>query len=90
MIPQRLPPRSHRVHAAVFLVLALGWAARADADITRIVITHVESPTFEGVSFGQVGQYEKLRLRAFGEVDPNMTKAEASILIGGLDNYDED
>lgn len=45
--------------------------ARADADIIRIVITSVESPTFEGVSFGEVGRYEKVRLRAFGEVDPS-------------------
>lgn len=30
----------------------------------------VESPTFDGMSFGTVGQYEKLRGRADGEVDP--------------------
>jgi hypothetical protein len=53
---------------AVTLVL---WAPPAEAHITRIVITRIESPTFEGVSFGQVGPYEKVRLRAFGEVDPN-------------------
>ena len=29
-----------------------------------------ESPTFEGRSFGSVGQYEKLRGTAFGELDP--------------------
>ena len=52
------------------LALTVGWTPSAEADITRIVITRVESPTFEGVSFGQVGPYEKLRLRAFGEVDP--------------------
>jgi hypothetical protein len=42
----------------------------ATARITRIQITRIESPTFEGTSFGSVGQYEKLVGRAFGEVDP--------------------
>src|SRR5207249_4913115 len=39
--------------------------------ITRIDISSVESPTFEGKTFGSVGAYEKLRGTAFGEVDPN-------------------
>jgi hypothetical protein len=38
--------------------------------ITRIQIDKVESPTFEGKSFGNVGPYEKLVGRAFGEIDP--------------------
>src|SRR3989442_9610665 len=38
--------------------------------ITRIDITSVESPTFEGRTFGSVGAYEKLRGKAYGEVDP--------------------
>jgi hypothetical protein len=42
----------------------------ATAGITRIEITRVESPAFEGRSFGNVGQYEKLVGRAYGEVDP--------------------
>ena len=71
MIPQcQLAWRSLHVVVAV-LVLTLGLPSRASADITRIVITSIESPTFEGVSFGEVGQYEKVRMRAFGEVDPN-------------------
>ena len=56
--------------AAVAFTL-LGWSALAEAHITRIVIIRVESPTFEGMTFGDVGQYEKLVGRAFGEVDPN-------------------
>jgi hypothetical protein len=72
MIPQRLRTMSHGAHAAfAFLVLALAWTDRAEAEITRIVIARIELPTFEGISFGGVGPYEKLRLRAFGEVDPN-------------------
>ena len=65
-------------------VKGVGWFARlsvlsvcvmvsvtsVDARITRIEITHVESPTFEGRSFGRVGPYEKLRGKAYGEVDP--------------------
>src|SRR6266511_6385927 len=43
----------------------------ADARITRIVIDRVESPTFGGTSFGNVGQYEKLIGRAHGELDPS-------------------
>src|SRR5688572_1555713 len=47
----------------------------AEAQITRIVIDPraSESPTFEGRTFGpngSVGQYEKLRGKAYGEVDP--------------------
>lgn len=38
--------------------------------ITKIIIDSVQSPTFAGVSFGKVGQYEKLVGRAFGELDP--------------------
>ncbi len=58
--------------AALLLTTAAGLAAPgvAEARITRIQITHVESPTFEGASFGAVGQYERLDGRAYGEVDP--------------------
>lgn len=38
--------------------------------ITKIIIDSVQSPTFDGISFGKVGQYEKLVGRAFGELDP--------------------
>ena len=54
---------------ALLCVTALG-AGIAEAGITRIVITAVESPTFGGRAFGEVGQYEKLRGVAYGEVDP--------------------
>jgi hypothetical protein len=52
------------------LFALLGAPLLAEARITRIVITRVESPTFEGASFGEAGQDEKLVGRAFGEVDP--------------------
>ncbi len=46
-------------------------AANASAQITRIDFQVVESPAFDGQSFGDIGQYERLRGVAFGEVDPN-------------------
>jgi hypothetical protein len=72
MIPKGLRTSRIGIHAVfVSVVLALGWPGRVEAHITKIVITRVESPTFEGLSFGDVGPYEKLRLRAVGEVDPD-------------------
>jgi len=53
-----------------FTVLA-SVAPPAHARITRIEIATVQSPTFEGASFGTAGRYEKLAGRFFGEVDPN-------------------
>jgi hypothetical protein len=55
----------------VAALLLVAWATATEAHITRIVITRVESPTFEGTSFGDVGPYEKLVGRAYGEIDPN-------------------
>ena len=69
----------HRSVVAVLLALSVGATPLAHASqpqpvgtggITRLEISRVESPTFEGRSFGSVGQYEKLVGRAFGEVDP--------------------
>src|SRR5438093_104561 len=51
-----------------------GTAAEAQRSplsrITKLVVDKVESPTFEGRAFGEVGQYEKLTGRAFGVADP--------------------
>src|SRR5947207_15107653 len=56
---------------ALACAVAFGLAAPvAEARITKIEITSVESPTFEGRTFGSVGAYEKLRGKAYGEVDP--------------------
>src|SRR5262245_42083207 len=62
------------------LVAALFAVPSAEARITKIVIdcARSQSPsfcpgttaTFGGLSFGSVGQYEKLRGTAFGELDP--------------------
>lgn len=55
------------VAAAGGLLVAAGGS---EARITRIEITRVESPAFGGTTFGDVGQYERLVGRAYGEVDP--------------------
>ena len=41
------------------------------AQVTRIDFQIVESPAFDGQSFGDIGQYERLRGVAYGDVDPN-------------------
>jgi hypothetical protein len=54
------------------VLCVLAWAAIASAQgITHIDITRVESPTFEGRSFGDTGQYEKVVGKAYGEIDPD-------------------
>jgi hypothetical protein len=71
---------SFGITLASSLVAALVAAPAAEARITHIVIDCArslsptfcpgQSPTFGGLSFGAVGQYEKLRGTAFGELDP--------------------
>jgi Alpha/beta hydrolase domain len=55
------------------LIALLLIPAFSEARITKIVIdpARSQSPTFGGLSFGTVGQYEKLRGTAFGELDPS-------------------
>src|SRR5262249_9694698 len=50
--------------------IVLATFQTAQARISKIKITRVESPTFEGRSFGSVGQYEKLIVRVVGELEP--------------------
>ena len=65
---QRHGPRRGALSAG--LVILAGVATPACARITRIEISTVSSPTFDGASFGATGRYEKLAGRFFGEVDP--------------------
>jgi hypothetical protein len=53
----------------VFAMLSMPLQ-QALARITTLTITRVESPAFEGRSFGDVGPYEKIIGRVAGEVDP--------------------
>ena len=52
------------------LWVAIFYGPVAQARIVRIEITSTQSPTFEGRRFGRVGAYEKLRGKAYGELDP--------------------
>jgi hypothetical protein len=83
-------------NAFIAAALAAAFTAPADARITRIEITSVESPTFEGRTFGAVGAYEKLRGRAHGELDPLdaqnavITDIELAQRVGGKVQYSMD
>jgi hypothetical protein len=57
--------------AATLGILLLGSLQTASAEILRVEITSVQSPTFGGSAFGAAGQYEKLVGKAFGQIDPN-------------------
>ena len=59
------------VYAALAMASALMSALPAQARVTRIVVDQTTSPAYSGQSFGTVGQYEQLRGRIFGELDPN-------------------
>jgi hypothetical protein len=58
------------VMAALIPVALVAVAPSADARITALDITNIQSPAFGGASFGSVGQYETLTAVAHGEVDP--------------------
>jgi hypothetical protein len=57
-------------YRSTLAALLLSAACAAQAHITRIEIDSVESPTFGGVAFGAVGAYEKLKGKAYGELNP--------------------
>jgi hypothetical protein len=64
--------KASTIALAVCAAFALS-APIAEARITSVVWdpARSQSPTFGGLSFGAVGQYEKLRGTAKGELDPN-------------------
>ena len=49
-------------------------AAPAEARVTKIQITEKQSPTFGGYVFKDVGAYEKIVGKAYGELDPKDPK----------------
>ena len=57
--------------APALAAVAVLTAPVAEARITRIEITATESPTFGGYSWPEVGQYEKIVGKAYGEVNPH-------------------
>lgn len=62
-------PRYTAFGAAALALTLL--AVRAEAQVTRFDVHVVESPALDGERFGEVGQYERLRGIAYGEVDPS-------------------
>ena len=70
--------RSRLLSVALILCLAAAGATAnvdrpalaASGSITNIVITDTRSPTFEGMSFGDVGPYEHMFGYVDGELDP--------------------
>jgi len=63
--------RSIVAASCILFIVANLAASTARASVTRIVVDQVTSPAFDGESYGDVGQYESLEGRAFGELDPN-------------------
>jgi len=57
--------------AALLGTSLLALAPAAEARVTQMTITTVESPTFGGQSFGAAGQYERIEGTITGEVDPD-------------------
>ena len=51
-------------------VALLAWAPPTQARVTKIMIDTTVSPAFNGQVFGDVGQYETIAGRVFGEIDP--------------------
>jgi hypothetical protein len=72
-----------KTRIAIAVAVALS-AQLAEARITRVVFdpARSQSPTFGGLSFGDVGQYEKLRGTAWGELDPNDPRNKVITDIG--------
>jgi len=64
------PPGRAGTRLASLGAAVLGLVPVAEARVTQINITTVESPTFAGASFGSVGQYERIEGTFTGEVDP--------------------
>jgi len=57
---------------ALVAAAALSWGAPiSHAQIVRVEITDRESPALDSVSFGDVGVYERITGRVYGELDPS-------------------
>jgi hypothetical protein len=88
---------STRLQLALVALLIAVASRPAEARITKIVITALQSPTFAGTSFGTVGTYEKLAGVAYGEVDPTDARNAGIVDIalapqnaGGMVEYSMD
>ena len=59
---------------AMVAACAMFTTQTAQARITKIVISSMQSPTFGGYSWPGVGQYERIAGKAYGEVNPADSK----------------
>lgn len=64
------PLRPATLLAFSLLALAAAGLRPANAAVTKIVVESKQSPAFDGRTFGEAGQYEILKGKAYGEVDP--------------------
>jgi hypothetical protein len=64
--------RLGRYGCTALCIVSVLAATRADARVVRIVVESRESPAFAGQSFENVGTYERLTGRFYGELDPNL------------------
>src|SRR5262245_52205562 len=55
---------------AAAVAALLTCTSPAQARVTKLVIDTTVSPAFGGATFGDVGQYETITGRVFGELDP--------------------
>ena len=69
---------SHLVRGALAVLLCGLAGVEAKAELVRFEILRVESPIFEGVSFGDVGPYEKIVARAVLHVDLDLAPTNAA------------
>jgi hypothetical protein len=70
MLARKSKPFCMTALAGATVIIAIASALPAQARVTQITITQRESPTYDGQSFGSVGQYERIVGTAAGELDP--------------------
>ena len=79
--------RDRRVLMGTVSLLALSAAvvllapSAAEARVTKIEIISRQSPTFGGYAFKDVGAYEKIVGKAFGELDPKDPKNAVIVVL---------
>src|SRR6202012_5568399 len=61
----------HWLSAIVLIATAVGLANPSAAKVVKFQIVHVESPAFEGRSFGSVGTYDRIIARATIAIAPD-------------------
>jgi len=63
--------RRSAAYVLAWMGALFAYVPSAEARVTQLQISTVESPTFSGTTFGTVGAYERIEGRIVGEVDPH-------------------